>query len=82
MEKIIGDWNTEVRLSGDEAKEICKLTQGEACCAFLVCDRNGFSCLKYDYPNNISLYRRLETGEINAKGTGEWKGCAWESEAK
>ena len=34
MKKIVGDWSTEVEMTGDDAKNICKLGQGEECCAF------------------------------------------------
>lgn len=34
MEPIVHD-ATEVAMSAEEAKEICKLGQGGACCAFL-----------------------------------------------
>jgi hypothetical protein len=42
MEKIVGDWSTEVKLNDEEAKEICKLGQLEKCCAFLVMATGGF----------------------------------------
>jgi hypothetical protein len=50
MKKIVGDWSTEVLLTGDEAKEICKIGQGAQCCAFLVCGGNGFECIRMSYP--------------------------------
>ena len=78
MEKIVGDWSTTVRLTGDEPKEICRLGQMEACCAFLVCDAGGFECIRMSYPANSTIIDRLEKGTMNAKGTGGWAGCAWE----
>lgn len=36
MEKIIGDFDTLVKMDVEEAKEVCKFFQGEKCCAFLV----------------------------------------------
>ena len=80
MEKIIGDWRTEVKMTADEAKEICKLGGGEECCAFLVCGGGGFECLRMSYPANGSIFSRLENGTMNAKGEGGWDGCAWEGE--
>lgn len=82
MEKIIGDWSTEIRLSGDEAKNICKLGQSKGCCAFLVCGGNGFECIRMSYPMNGSIFKRLEEGTMNAKGEGGWNGCPWELELK
>lgn len=78
MEKIVGDWGTEVRMTGDEAKEICRIGQGAECCAFLVVGRNGFGCIRLFYPVNGIIFSRLEKGTMNAKGKGGWKGCAWE----
>jgi hypothetical protein len=82
MEKIIGDFGTEVRMTGDEVKEICKLGKGAECCAFLVCGSNGFECIRMSYPNNSTIFARLEAGTMNAKGEGGWAGCAWEGELK
>uniref|UniRef100_A0A6M3LR07 Uncharacterized protein n=1 Tax=viral metagenome TaxID=1070528 RepID=A0A6M3LR07_9ZZZZ len=78
MEKVIGDWSTEVRMSVEEAKSICRLGQLEKCCAFLVCGRDGFECIRMSHPNNLKIFERLDKGEMNAKGTGGWSGCAWE----
>lgn len=80
MEKIIGDFSTEVSLSGDEAKSICKLGQGEKCCAFLTIDSSGFNCIRMAYPLNSTIFDSLKKGTTNAKGEGGWKGCAWEGE--
>ena len=80
MHKIIGAFNTYVEITGDEAKEICKLGQGSECCAFLVCGSDGFGCIRMDYPNNTHIFDRLEKGSMNAKGKGGWSGCAWEKE--
>lgn len=82
MEKIIGDWSTEIRLTGDEVKEICRLGQGEKCCAFLVAGGNGFECIRMSYPANGHIFERLEKGTMNAKGQGRWEGCPWEESLK
>ena len=79
MKRIVGDWSTKVILEGDEPKTICKLGQGEKCCAYLVCGEDGFECVRMNYPANASIIDRLEKGTMNAKGKGEWKGCAWEN---
>jgi len=78
MEKIVGDWSTDVKLSDDEAVSICRLGQGPGCCAFLVMAPTGFECIRMSYPTNSSIFSRLEDGTMNAKGEGGWEGCAWE----
>jgi len=80
MNKIIGDFSTVVKLSKEEAKEICKLGKGEGCCAFLVMIPSGFKCCRMDYPGNSLIITRLKDGTMNAKGLGGWKNCAWEGE--
>lgn len=80
MEKIISDWSTEVELTGDEAREICRLGQNEECCAFLVIAPIGFECIRMSYPTNSSIFTRLENGTVNAKGKGGWEGCVWKDE--
>jgi hypothetical protein len=82
MERIVGDFSTEVKLSAEEAKEICHLGQKDKCCAFLVMGSNGFGCIRMSYPMNGAIFSRLEKGTMNAKGQGGWKGCAWEGEIK
>lgn len=80
MDKIVGDWSTEVKLTAEETKDICRLGQGEKCCAFLVMSPTGFECIRLSYPANGSIFDRLEKGTMNAKGRGGWIGCAWERE--
>jgi hypothetical protein len=76
MKVKVGDWSTKVEMSADEAKEMCKLGQGEKCCAFLVMGKE-FECIRMSYPMNGSIFTRLEDGTMNAKGKGEWEGCFW-----
>ena len=81
MKKIIGDFSTEVRLTDDEAREICKLGKGPECCAFLVMSPTGFfECIRMSYPMNSTIFSRLKEGTMNAKGEGGWRGCAWEGQ--
>lgn len=80
MEKVVGDYSTEVKLSIDEAKDICRLGQMEKCCAFLVMSPTGFECIRMSYPANGTIFDRLKEGTMNAKGKGGWEGCAWEGE--
>jgi len=81
MRKIIGDWTTEVRLSANEARDICKVGQGEECCAFIVMTSTGFECVRLG-SGSSTILDRLEKGTMNAKGRGGWEGCAWEEELK
>jgi len=76
VKKIIGDWSTEVTMTGDEAKAVCRIGQGARCCAFLVMGP-GFECIRMSYPNNSTIFKRLEEGTMNARGEGGWEGCAW-----
>jgi len=80
MEKIIGIFSTEVTVTDEEAKEICKLGEGDKCCAFLVMGSGGFECIRMSYPMNGTIFSRLKEGTMNAKGEGGWEGCAWEGE--
>jgi len=80
MEKIVGDFSTEIMLTGDEAKSICKLGEGKACCAFLVVGGNGFQCVRMSYPTSANVLKRLEAGTMEAKGRGGWPGCPWAPE--
>ncbi len=80
MKKMIHNFATEVLLEGTEPKDICKLGQGEQCCAFLVCSSKGFECIRMSYPANSLIFERLEKGTMNAKGKGEWKNCPWVKE--
>ena len=81
MKKIVGDWTTEILLSKEEAESICKLGQGEECCAFLTCGSDGFCCIRMSYPANSSIFSRLMDGTINAKGEGEWENCPWKGKS-
>lgn len=78
MNRVIHDWATEVQLSKDEAEDICKLGQGEECCAFLTMSHLGFECIRMSYNMNSDIFSGLKDGTMNAKGEGCWKGCPWE----
>jgi len=78
--KINSEISTVVTMSTDEAKTICRLGKGSECCAFLVMSPSGFECIKWSYPMNTTIGKRLEAGTMNAKGEGGWEGCAWELE--
>jgi hypothetical protein len=80
MKKIVGDWSTIVKMTADEAKNICNLSKGSECCAFLVVSASGFECGRMDSQISMTIFDRLEKGTTNAKGEGGWKDCAWEGE--
>ena len=80
MKAIVGDWSTNVQMSGEEAKEVCRLGQGEKCCAFLAVDSKGFNYIRMDYPTNTPIFDRLDKGTMNAKGRGGWEGCFWQEQ--
>ena len=83
MEKIIiHNESREIKLSDEEAKDICHLGEGEKCCAFLVmnCNPAGFKCIRMSYPTNSSIFPRLKEGTMGAKGEGGWEGCPWTEE--
>jgi hypothetical protein len=80
MEKIIWDlaWDTSVKMTPDEAKEVCRLGQQAGCCAFLTVGEEGFTCERMNSRISTIILDRLEKGTMNAKGEGGWAGCAWE----
>ena len=64
MEKIIGDFDTLIKMDVEEATKVCRLGQGEKCCAFLVmgttfeCCRASWKLLSAD--QNISTAKKQE----------------------
>jgi len=80
MEKVIHDCATEIKLTIDEAKSVCKLGEGEKCCAFLVMSAGSFECIRMSYPMNNSIFSRLKEGTMNAKYEGGGEGCPWEGQ--
>lgn len=80
MKKIVGEWNTNILLEGQEPDSICRLGQGEECCAFLVGGADGFECWRMNYPMNTVIFQRLEEGQMIAKGEGRWDGCPWKED--
>ena len=74
-----GAFNTVISLADEDAKTICRLGQGDKCCAFLTLSADGFECIRMDYPSNTIIFSRLEKGTMNARGKGEWPGCHWHS---
>jgi hypothetical protein len=79
--KKINELNGSIRLklTDEEAKEICNHKKGVECCAFLSKIHNGFQCLRMLEPDNEQVFTRLEAGTVKAKGEGCWPGCPWKS---
>ncbi len=77
MEKIVGGFSTEILLTAEECKTICRLGQGEECCAFLTAGAQGFSCDRMMPSISVTIFLRLEAGTMDAKGRGGWEGCLW-----
>ena len=69
-----------MQITNEEAKDVCRLGQMVACCAFLGMGAGGWECLKADPKCRITLERRLRNGSMNAKGEGGWKGCKYKEE--
>ncbi len=80
MEKIVGGFSTKILLTVEECKTICRLGQGEECCAFLTVGAQGFSCDRMVPEIGGTIFARLDAGTMNAKGQGEWEGCPWSGE--
>jgi hypothetical protein len=78
--KTVHECTTDVSMTADEAKTVCRLGQGEACCAFLVCGADGFACARMTGMMSGHIMDRLDAGTMIAKGGGGWAGCAWEGE--
>lgn len=78
--KKIDEVNRSIRLklTDDEAKNICRRKQGENQCAFLAKINNGFQCIKMLEPDNKQVFMRLDAGTSKAIGVGGWPGCPWE----
>ena len=73
MKKFIGDLNTVLLLTPEEAEEICHLGQGEKACPWLV-GRTGLECFRMNYPSNLAIGKRIKEGTMTAKGDA----CNWE----
>lgn len=80
MEKINANNGVLVRLSVDEATNICKLGQGEKCCAYIVMGPEGFECSKKELTLSSEIYGRLQLDIMKARGEGGWEGCPWKDE--
>lgn len=78
MEKIEYPSGILVNLDAEETRKICKLGQGEKCCAYLVMGADGFQCSKKESTLSEQISGRLILGILKHKGEGSWEGCPWE----
>lgn len=65
----------KMRLTNDQAKENCKVGQGEVCCIFLTMGVKGWECAKSDKAVKDTLTKKWLAGTTNAKGTGRGDDC-------
>jgi len=68
MKAVIGDYQTNIYLSGDEFKEYCKPGEGENTCIWALVGANGFECCYYNRP--YPLVKRWRDGFTVAKRDG------------
>lgn len=76
MTEKVSAFKTEVFMTADEAKDVCRLGQGEKCCAFLVVGGEGFECVRGSAASH-TIWKRINEGSMNAKGIGLWDNCYW-----
>ena len=69
----------EIRLTNEEAVNVCRLEQKEKCCAFLTFDVAGFACIKNTNLCDVIL-ERIKNGKMYPKGEGGWEGCLWKKQ--
>lgn len=58
-----------VLLEDNEMKDICRVGQGEGCCAFVTVGADGFQCERFTNVG-IMILKRLDAGTMVAKGQG------------
>lgn len=69
MKVDVHDWYTDITLTPEEMKHLCKPGMGAETCIWLVLGAGGFECSCLH--RNSSLADRWEKGETVAK----WDGC-------
>ena len=63
-------------MNADTAMKVCRLGQGEKCCAFLMFNTE-FICGKSIHSIKSNIEARLKAGAIVAKGQGDWEECTF-----
>ena len=61
MEVLVSDWYTDIFLSSDEAKELCKPGAGAETCSWLLVGWNGWEC--------CCLHKLSVLVDLHEKGT-------------
>lgn len=70
-----------IKISDIDAGKVCRLGQGERCCAYLVLGK-GFECIKENADTvknfyGITLSAQIKAGTMAAKGEGDWDDCLY-----
>lgn len=68
MEVEVHDSHTEISLTGDEVKELCKPGQGKETCVWVMVGADGFECAFYNRPT--ALLERWARGQTVAQRNG------------
>ena len=71
--------------TNEEALEVCRVGQGDKCCAYIVTGGRGMECAKEDAVlavgmNGRTLAQQIEDGTMISKGLGGWRGCPYRTE--
>ncbi len=66
-----------VSIDKRKAETICRMGQGEKCCAFLAIGTTGIECVRGHRQFNGAIVERLREGSMVAKARGGWQGCYW-----
>ncbi len=69
MKAVVHDFHTEVFPTNEEAREVCKVGQDADTCIYFVVGRL-FECCYYNRGPILSLLKRRDAGETNAKRDG------------
>ena len=74
-----------IKISDIDAGKVCRLGQGEGCCAYLVMGNGVFECVRKEADtvknlHGITLSDQILAGTMTAKDKGDWKSCLWKDE--
>lgn len=68
MKVNVHDFHTEISLSGDDVKELCKPGEGADTCVWVLVGADGFECSYYNRPT--ALLERWVRGQTVAQRDG------------
>ena len=60
----------ETRISNEHLREVCRIGQGNDCCRYLICGKNGFQCSKHS-----NLKSHLDAMVTSTKMTAQGDNC-------